>query len=128
MPRLLPSASTARTIAAASGRRSRSPTNDWSTLTLSKVTRRRFISEDLPDGLREVARLELGGGHVDGDARLDRPAQRVAARPSQDPFSEAHDDAGLFRQRNEVRRRDESLDGMPPAHQGLETDDLAGQD
>ena len=53
--------------------------------------------------------------------RLDLPANR-----RQNPFVDPYDQAGFFRQMDEVNGRDQSAFGILPAHQCLGTDDMAG--
>src|SRR5215212_1650321 len=74
---------------------------------------------------RQVPMTELDGRQVDGDLQLLRPGRRLAAGLAQDPFAEGDDQPTFLRYWNEFRRRDHSACWVIPAHQRLETDDLA---
>ncbi len=63
--------------------------------------------------------FQLNRRDVDGKADVIRPARRLGAGGSQHPFAELNDQAGVFRYRDEFRRRDHAAFGMAPAQQGF---------
>ena len=68
----------------------------------------------------QVGILELHRRKIDGDADVLRPSRRIHAGLPQHPLADRHDQAGFFRQRNELDRRDHAAQRMIPAHQGFE--------
>ncbi len=65
-------------------------------------------AEAVREDVHEVLPAQLDGRNVDGDARRlqagVRPATAIRDRPAQRPASRFDDEAGLFHQRNELRR------------------------
>ena len=84
---------------------------------------------DMPDAVSapvthadQPAALQLGRRKVDRDLDVVRPAT-ASRRPPEDPFAEWNDQPGLFGDRDEIGRRDQSAGRMVPAQQGLERGD-----
>ena len=83
------------------------------------------LVEQRTDHAPEVGAQQLTSGDVGGDAQL--PVLRsLGARPArplthllENPRSDRHDEAGLFRDLDEVGWRNQTADGMRPAEQRL---------
>src|SRR6478609_5379653 len=67
--------------------------------------------------------LELHRRKIDRDADVPRPLRRIHAGLPQHPLADRHDQAGFFRQRNEIGWRDHAAQRMIPPRQGFETHD-----
>ena len=97
-----------------------------------ELDERRFdarFPQDVPhDGL-EILLLELARGevHRHGFYRepVPLPCLNLRAHFAQHPFAHRHDQARVLQDRNEFPRQDQTLLGMPPAQQRLETADEA---
>ncbi len=77
--------------------------------------------------VRELARRQVhGDGHRRQAERL--PGDVLPADRVEHPFSDGHDQAGLFRDRDELHRRDRAQVRMAPAQQGLHAGDAAAPD
>ena len=68
---------------------------------------------------------ELHDGDVDGDADRFRELGRLRAGLAEDPLAERDDQPGLLGERDEVRRRHGTADGVVPAEQRLEPGHLS---
>src|SRR5438093_10898968 len=97
-----------------------------------ELDERRFdarFPQDVPhDGL-EILLLELARGevHRHGFYRepVPLPCLNLRAHFAQHPFAHRYDQARVLQDRNEFPRQDQTLLGMPPAQQRLETADEA---
>ena len=78
--------------------------------------------------LDQIAAAELHRRQIDGDLDVRGPFRRLGAGLAQHPFAERDDQSDILGDRNEVRRRDHALFGMPPAQQRFETADPVGGD
>src|SRR5205809_3056712 len=88
------------------------------------------FAQDVPyDGL-EILLLELARGEVHRHGQYREPAPlpflNLRAHVAQHRFAHRHDQARVLQNRNEFPREDQTLLGMPPAQQRLETADEAG--
>src|SRR2546430_17193256 len=79
----------------------------------------------IDDDRHQAGAAKLHRRNIDGDMHMLRPLRRRGASLPDHPFSQGHDEADLFRQRNESRWWDLSALGMIPAEQRFETADLA---
>jgi len=74
---------------------------------------------------RQVAMAELHRRQVQRDLQRRRPGGGLAARFSQGPFSDRHNQPVLLGGRDEAAGRDQAAVRVHPADQRLEADDLA---
>src|SRR5690554_1307654 len=79
--------------------------------------------EDIPQGGEESRTVELQRRQVDGYPMVEQPqVQQLSGIPAglgDDPVTQVHDLPGFLGDGNEPGRRDEPLDRMAPAYQGL---------
>ena len=72
------------------------------------------------DRLDEIATVQLGRRHVDGNTQLHWPFLRLLAHLSQCPLSKRVDNSDILGARDEYLRRDKSTLRMIPAHERFE--------
>src|SRR5262249_55288176 len=80
------------------------------------------------DNSEQIATLELSRGKIDRHLDIRRPAQRVSARLTDDPFAERCDKASFLCDWNELIGKDDPSLRVAPADQGLDDADLVGRD
>ncbi|MNE34992.1 hypothetical protein D3C80_1287320 [compost metagenome] len=86
------------------------------------------MPERFADIAHHIAAAELGGRHVDRHHDLARPLARPGTRLVNDPVAQQHDQVGLFGQRDEAVRTQQSEARVLPAHQCLGRSDRGAID
>ena len=88
------------------------------------------LLEDAADARRQAALLELQRRQVDGEAQVGLaggvPGHRLLAGAAQRPLADRHDQARLFRHRDEGVGRHQAAARVLPAQQRLDPGDAAG--
>ena len=97
-------------------------------LKLQPLRRQAAFHQRAEDDVEQIALLELHRRDIDGDLDMRGPCGSVRASPPQNPFAERHDQAGRFRERDELVGRDQTPYRMPPANQRLDAAELPGFD
>ena len=96
-------------------------------LELQPLRRQAGLLQRIHHQRQQIADAELQRRQIDRDAHVIGPLRRIRAGATQHQAADRVDQAGLFRNGNELGRRDHAALGMRPAHQRLEAGDAPGR-